>query len=167
MIKELNLNSPYKVYKNLSDNIYFFDTESKIRYIAYFTDADEYFNDNYLKNNIFSFGFEPQNQSVTYKNLFDSKIKLTIVAILKNFFLNQNNVLTFVTDISDLRQKARSRLFEIWKNEFDLNDDFDKFDLEIISEDETYYSSMIVHKNNINREKYKESFLKSVNDLSK
>ena len=57
MIKELNLNCPYKVYEDSEKNIYYFYTLTKVRYIAYFTDADEYFPDFYLKNNIYTFSF--------------------------------------------------------------------------------------------------------------
>ncbi len=167
MTKELNLNCPYKVYKNLNNKTYFFDTKSGVRYVAYFTDADEYFDDFHLRNNIFTFGFEPKKTNLSKSALGDSDIKLTLTAIIKAFFTDKNNVLTFVADISDLKQKARNRLFEIWKNEYDVNMEYEKYDVEIKTDDETYYSSMLIHKHNTHKLEYKEAFLLSTGELNK
>lgn len=168
MIKELNLECPYKVFKDTENNVYFFDTDLDIRYIVYFTDANEYFENFHLRNNIYTFGFEPQDKvHSTKRTIRDNKIKLTLIAIIKRFFINTNNVLTFVADISDLKQKARNRLFDIWKNQHDVNQEFDKYDVEINTGEETYYSSMIIHKDNIHRSEYKKAFLLSTEELNK
>ena len=168
MIKELNLKCPYKVYEDIENSSYFFYTISKQKYIVYFTDANEYFNDFHLKNNIFSFGFEPQNSTVGYtKTYSDKNIKLTIFAIIRLFFKNENHVLTFVADISDLKQHARNRLFNMWKNENDIEGNFEKYDVEIETEDEVYYTSMILHSNNIHKTEYKQAFFDTTNELNK
>lgn len=99
--------------------------------------------------------------------MVDNNIKLTLISIIQRFFENKNHVLTFVADISDLKQKARNRLFEIWKNEYDLNEEFEKYDIEIKTDDESYYSSMVIHKDNIHKVEYKKSFLQTTDELSK
>ena len=168
MIKELNLNCPYKVYEDSEKNIYYFYTLTKVRYIAYFTDADEYFPDFYLKNNIYTFGFEPEkNKGKSNRILADNNIKLTLISIIQNFFKNSNNVLTFVADISDLKQKARNRLFEIWKNQYDIKEQFEKYDIEIETDDESYYSSMLINRNNMHKSEYKKAFLQTTEELKK
>ena len=168
MIVELNLNSPYKVYKDSDKNIYFFYTISGTKYIAYFTDANELFESFHLKDNIFQFGFEPVNMDKTpHASFGDNNIHLTIIALIKKFFTNKNNVLTFVADISDLKQKARNRLFQIWKQKYDVNMDFEKYDIEIETEEEIYYSSMIIHKDNIHKNEYRQAFLLTSEELNK
>jgi hypothetical protein len=168
MIKELNLDCPYKVFYDSDDSIYFFDTNSGVRYIAYFTDADEYFEEFHLRNNIFTFGFEPKKTTgLSNKILGDNDIKLTLITIIKTFFLNKNNVLTFVADISGFKQKARNRLFELWKYEYDINVEFEIYDVEIKTDDETYYSSMLIHKDNVHKSEYKKAFLLTTDGLNK
>lgn len=168
MIKELNLNCPYKVYEESNTKTYYFDTNSGIRYVSYFTDANEYFVDFHLRHNIFTFGFEPKkNANSIIKKFEDVNIRLTLIAILEKFFENKSNVLTFVSDISDFKQKARNRLFEIWKNEFDTKNEFEKYDVEIETSEETYYSSMLIHKDNIHKLEYKSAFLMTTNDYNK
>ena len=167
MIEELNLKCPYKVYKDLENNIYFFDTKNGVRYISYFTDADDFFDDFHLRDNIYTFGFERKNNIKYSKVLGDKSVRLTLIAILKAFFINKNNVLTFVADISDLKQKARNRLFDIWKKEYDAEKEFEKYDVEIETDCEIYYSSMIIHKNNIHKSEYIKAFLLTAENLNK
>ena len=157
MSKELNLNSPYKVFFNSDNNYYYFVTQTGIKYIAYFTDADEYFEDFDLKDYIYIFGFERQ-KSDNNEIIDDKNIKATLIAIIKCFFNNEQNVLIFVADISDSKHKARHRLFNLWKNEFDYNSNFEKYDVEILTEGETFYASMLISKNNSYKKVYREHF---------
>ena len=42
MIEELPLECPYKIFKDTINNVYFFDTQNKVRYTLYLTDAIDY-----------------------------------------------------------------------------------------------------------------------------
>lgn len=48
----------------------------------------------------------------------DKKIALSIVALLKSFFADQNNILLFVCDNSDKHEAARNRKFTSWFNKY-------------------------------------------------
>ena len=157
MNKELNLNSPYKVFFNSDYNYFYFVTQTGIKYITYFTDADEYFKDFNLKDNIYIFGFERQQIDKNGVN-DDNYIKATLITIIKWFFKNEQNVLVFVADVSDLKHKARHRLFNSWKKEFDYDSNFEKYDVEILTEGETFYASMLITKNNPYKNIYRKHF---------
>ena len=126
MIKALNLNSPYKVFLNSDNHTYHFVTQNGIKYITYFTDADEYFDNFELKSNIYVFVFDRSRVNEN-SNVYDESIKVTIIAIIKNFFKNKQNVLIFVADINEDKHRARHRLFNNWKNEFDNLSEFEKY----------------------------------------
>lgn len=168
MTKELNLECPYNVFRDKDTQTYFFHTKSNIKYIAYFTDASDYFLNFHLRHNIYMFGFEPEGLSIYDKRkLSNNNIHLTIVAILESFFDSKENVLTFVADISDSKHKARNRLFESWKKEYDFENKFDKYDIEIVGDEDIYFSSMIISKDNIHRLEYKEAFTMSSEEYLK
>jgi len=168
MIEELSLECPYKIFKDTVNNIYFFETQKQVRYTLYLSDASDYFIDFHLVRNVFLFGFEPTGQSLISKKMSrDSRIKETILAFVQLLMNDDNRVLTFVADISDSKQKARSRLFNQWKNENDFDGIFDKYDVEIESDEQTYYSTMIIRKNNIHKSEYKKAFLLTADDLTK
>jgi len=166
MKKVLNLNSPYRVFKDENTLTYFFTTKFNITYRVYFTDANEYFTNFNLTENIFLFGFEYLQNNISNK-LEDINIRLTLIAIINRFFENKSNVLVFVADISDFRHKARNRLFNKWKQEFDVNDFIEKYDIEIETEGETFFSSMLIRKDNIHKDEYKKAFLLIPESLSK
>ncbi len=166
MIKALNLNSPYKVFLNSDNHTYHFVTQNGIKYITYFTDADEYFDNFELKSNIYVFGFDRSRVNEN-SNVYDESIKVTIIAIIKNFFKNKQNVLIFVADINEDKHRARHRLFNNWKNEFDNLSEFEKYDVEIVTEGEIFYASMIIDKNNPNKSDYKKHFFDESSNLNK
>jgi hypothetical protein len=56
----------------------------------------------------------------------DSRVRNTIVAIMRQFVESNDSALYFVCDMSDGRQQNRFRLFSRWFNE--LGEGFDKTD---------------------------------------
>ena len=124
MIEELNLDSPYKIFKDNEQGFYFFITKLKVKYIFYLTDASSRFENFHLSNNIFEFGFEPEKTNKIPKTT-DKKIRLTLIVFLKAFFIDKNNVLMFVADVSEFKQHARNRLFQIWKDLYDTQNEFE------------------------------------------
>lgn len=112
------------------------------------------------------FGFEPYNNK-TPKDNKDTKIRRTLIAFLSVFFADKNKVLLFSADITDFKQQVRSRLFENWKNKYDKEGKLNKYNVEIASDEEIYFSSLIVHKENVHKKEYKEAFFLSATNLTK
>ena len=61
----------------------------------------------------------------------DVNIGKTIAAIIKSFFRNKNNILTYICDINDKHQAARDRKFKIWFNRYAEINSFELFPAEI------------------------------------
>ena len=80
------------------------------------------------------FGFESTKKDLKVKR--DNRIKETILAFVLLLMNDESRVLTFVADISDSKQRARNRLFNQWKNENDFDGIFEKYDVEIESDDQ-------------------------------
>ncbi len=149
MKEELSLKSPYKIF--YEEGEYYFFTSSGIKYILYFKDVS-YFGISYLDQNILEFGFKPEYE----RGRNDKNIRLTVFSFIEHYFLkNKNNVLFFITDSLDNKQKARKRLFDKWINE-SKNIKLLKYDINLKTEDMVYYGSLILSENNIYRQEYEQ-----------
>jgi len=146
MPRVLNLQAPYKIYVEEGDEVslYYFITDQGTKYSISLIKSLE-FDDYPFKDNLYEISFFPDKKS----HRSDPKIKETIAAFILAFFQNTENILLFVADQSDGKHHARKRLFDLWKNEFDKNNDFTKLD--IIFESEftgTYYISVLYRNEN-------------------
>ncbi len=159
MEKVLNSLCPYKVHKD-ECGLFFYNNEG-IKYFVSFTDNSRSFFDKALHSKIFDFGFEPEQ-----KTKFDKRVRDTLITILVDFFSkDKERVITFTTDGSDRKQLARKRLFNFWKQRYGA--DFFKYDIELKTENDNYYSSLILHKDNKSKEIYHNSFFNIEKELSK
>ncbi len=159
MEKVLDSLCPYKVYRD-ECGLFFYNKED-IKYVVSFTDNSRSFFDDTLHSKIFDFGFEPEQ-----KTKFDKRVRDTLITILIDFFSkDEERVITFTTDGSDRKQLARKRLFNFWSQKYGSN--FLKYDIELKTEDDNYYSSLILHENNKSKEVYYNSFFNIEKDLSK
>ncbi|MBQ0063154.1 MAG: hypothetical protein KBS94_03880 [Prevotella sp.] len=59
-------------------------------------------------------------ERISDKQGYDSDVKDTIVAIIKEFFNQNNEILLYICDTQDGREAARSRLFIKWFIESDI-----------------------------------------------
>ena len=94
---------PYKIQK-ADDATYYFETSYGLKYKAYFI---EYPADTY---ELYSFSFEKEESRAFY----DPRIKDTIITVLENFFESKNSILGYTCDVTDGREMARKRLFDLW-----------------------------------------------------
>ena len=106
-----------------SDPLFTFTTKHGLKYFVAFRKMDfglDYF------TNLYSLDFwESYNQ----KFVKDEFVEKTIINILFDFFINYpQSILHYVCDSSDLKQNARSKLFDLWYNK-SVNEEFSKLDL--------------------------------------
>lgn len=95
----------------------------------------------------------------------DPNIGKTITAIVRSFFGNKRNVLTYICDINDKHQAARDRKFKNWFHRYASVDEFELLSDEITVDDCTYYMAVIASKENTNLENVKSRFVDKVEDL--
>ena len=77
----------------------------------------------------------------------DERIGLTIVEIIKNFFLGRENVAVYVCDSADTRHLARKRKFDFWFWKYNDGTIIKEDDIAVV-EDVQILNSLIIHKNN-------------------
>ena len=155
-MKELNINNintsaPYHVYheQNRMD-YYLFQTDQGIVYSVSFSEEFEI-------GGCMSYQYSIGNKEEIHGTL-DIKIRLTCIAIIKEFFKEYQNVLLFICDTSDHREKARNRLFLNWFKEYASPADFIILSAHQQIEEQGWYASIIVSKANPLLESIKEDF---------
>jgi hypothetical protein len=160
---------PYNFKKNDSDsNEYAFITSSGMIYSVAFVKADFYFpNNDSFKNDTFELIIElDQTQKKTWASR-DFNIPSTIASIFKDFFQQHEKVVVFSCDTTDGKQAARNRKFDDWFKQFNddsllkLNETI--FDVENQSQ---YFMSMILSKENPNKDEIMTAFKELTNTLS-
>jgi hypothetical protein len=134
---------------------YQFSSASGDVYYAYFTLF-------FLQNKqgeeieIFSFGFDRKETGFSVQRGFDPLVKATIQHILLDFFKqNHESAAIYVCLTTDGKARNRKITFAKWFNE--LADDFVKFDSYTQYEEDNFYSSIIIAKNN----PYKNSLIEA------
>lgn len=95
----------------------------------------------------------------------DVNIGKTIAAIIKSFFRNKNNILTYICDINDKHQAARDRKFKIWFNRYAEINSFELFPAEIQVDECSYYIAVIVSKEYGDIGKVRDVFNSKVQEL--
>ena len=165
MLTELNQLSPYKVFRvteTESLEHYEFISDGGIRYYIHF-DICEYFTNPQINENsyVFSFG------SFTIGQLSDTKIKLTIIEVIKYFFTVRENILLFTCDDHDERSLCRKKLFDRWHKEYSGNVNTTKINESVSGDDFQYHSSLIIRRDNLNYNECIEAFKDFHSDLRK
>lgn len=159
---EKNLLLPYK-YQKESEDTYLFITDSGIEYAVYFeTEIQAYLINQYPEKSkrFFEFGFVPINIKLSEVSLYphDSKIILTIVRILKDYFDQNQNAIIYNCLASDGKQKVRARYFDAIFEKLKQNEIL-KFDSVIDSKNDTqYHQSLLIRNDNPNLEDLVEVF---------
>ena len=111
------------IHEEGSDPLFTFTTKNGSKYFVAFRYMD--FGIDYFKN-LYSVDFwEVYNQ----KFIKDELVEKKIITILFDFFQNYpDSILHYVCDSVDLKQNARSKLFDLWYNK-SVKDEFSKLDL--------------------------------------
>jgi len=98
--------------------------------------------DGHIKPLAFEITFEPANIGSPH----DGRVSTTIADMVKSFLCN-GNIIIFICESSDSRQKGRYRLFGNWFKKY--GDGFKKYDHEIFTDGCCYYLSLLLDGNNI------------------
>lgn len=105
-LQYINSISPYEVTKDAEETVCFITDEGVVYKVAFIED-----------NNLdidHAYQLVITNISKTKTRGVDTKIGQTIAAIVNSFFIDNQNVLLFICDISDNHQAARNRKFSSW-----------------------------------------------------
>ena len=145
----INEHSPYRVVVSDGGD-YLFSTKHGIVYSVSFCEEFE------LGGCIcYQFSLTNVNDKHSY---YDSDIRPTVIAIIKEFFTNNQNVLLYMCDTTDGREAHRNRLFLRWFKESDTLGQFTIKTANAKVEDQTLYVAIIVENNNPKIEEITNSF---------
>jgi Family of unknown function (DUF6169) len=156
---------PYE-FKSIGNNSYSFKTDNDVLYNVEFTDGSFYFArfPDYLS--IFEFSINVLKTGKYLSPPHDKRVELTVVFILSTFLSSKDNSIIYVCQNIDDREYARKRKFDLWfsKNQ---NNSLEKHDLTIEYEDIAYLTSLIIHKNNTNKDEIVNLFFDQLNQYNK
>ncbi len=159
----------YPVTVNEEGNEYSFTTSLGFQYSVYFLPVKEDYFSDYpeMPDDIFLFGFSLLN-GIDEQRVFDENIAKTICSILMEFFSNHENVIIFICDSTDKRERQRNIIFNKWFHHFDIDSLFEKID-KVLEYDtlNRYYLSLLYRKDNPKKELYLKAFLSMTAGLEK
>lgn len=139
-IDTINTLSPYKVTQ-YEDGIFCFVTDSSVEIFVCFE-----------KDEILQIGESYQlgiSNPKGIKSPRDSKIRLTIISIVKEFFKKNQAGLLYICETGDGMQKMRNRLFKYWFSIYGENDEFYFLPMTIYDEEENEnYAALIIRYDN-------------------
>lgn len=156
-ISRINKKAPYEV-KLSRKSFYVFQTEQNISYSISFSEE-------YEIGGCMSYQFSIDNIGHVHGS-YDNKIKDTIIAIIEDFFIENQDVLLYICDTSDNRETARNRLFLRWFKQCSTG----KYTIctaDSKVEDTNFYMAIIVDNNNSKLEDITLDFRTTAKALSK
>jgi hypothetical protein len=108
-----------------------------------------------IANKVYGFNVERLSKPNLDRN--DLRIGLTIVTIIKQFLTERNNAVIYVCDNADSREVNRKRKFDAWFNQYD-DGSIIKIDGHIVYEDLNIYNAILIHKENVKKNKFIYAF---------
>ena len=134
----------------MDNDDYKFKTDYGVSYRMVFSP-----NQDIWKNGAYEFSIFNENQKSSPN---DSKVKLTVEAIIEEFFLTNPDILLYQCETGDNRQAIRVRLFTKWFNEYENKLRF-MVKVFVLRDDEVdNYIALIVQKKNPNLTNIIETF---------
>lgn len=106
--------APYKVTKIADDKHVAFFTDYGVQYIAGFDKDDT----TMPVTETYQFSIINFNNK---KSPRDPKVRETIISIIEDFFVENQEVMLYVCETGDGKQSMRNRLFEYWFNHYRKN----------------------------------------------
>ena len=102
-----------------------------------------------------------------HKSPRDRKVRDTIIAIVDEFFRNNNSTLLYICEIGDSRQSMRSRLFEYWFSTYKRKALFTMISSSIVDEEGVVnFATIILRNDNPNLSEIIAEFTESIQLLS-
>lgn len=137
-LDNINKTSPCHVEK-LTDTVFVFHTKSNVVYYISFVEDMEIVG-------LQSYQFIIERK--TEKQGYDADVKAVIIAIIKDFFAQNNDILLYICDTSDGRESMRNRLFIRWFKETDKENLFEIKTTDAVVEGEGMFFAIIFKKSN-------------------
>lgn len=134
-IDRINAISPYKVFSNGEGSVVFI-TDHLVNYEISFVE-------DYTLNIDNSYQLCISNMDNTQQPR-DVKVRDTVIAIIKEFFQNNELCMLYICDTSDGRQKSRHRIFSYWFEQAAQHDDFTFIPAHLCVDEIDYYASLIL-----------------------
>lgn len=138
-VDRINISSPYKVAKASIANYVTFTTDFGVEYVVGF-DKDD------LSLGIVSYQLMIINSNKK-KSPRDKKLRDTIIAIVENFFYQNNEVMLYICETGDRKQAMRSRLFEYWYTHYSYKKFFTYISSPLVDEEGVVNYAAIILRN--------------------
>lgn len=136
-ISRINLHAPYAVEVEGDTSIRFI-TDYGIEYSVGF--AEDY---SFMDNGVYQFYISNMTH-VPSPN--DAKVRLTIEAIIEEFFFQEPAVMLYICDTMDHRQAVRDRLFRRWFEEYASKDLYQLKNASVVFDDVSYFASILLRR---------------------
>lgn len=158
-LKRINENSSYPVETAEEDGFYQFFTDGGVHYSVGFMEDDILLSQNSYQLIIANIN--------NHKSPRDRKVRDTIIAIVDEFFRNNNSTLLYICETGDSKQSMRSRLFEYWFSTYNRKALFTMISSSIVDEEGVVnFATIILRNDNPNLPEIIAEFTESIQLLS-
>lgn len=114
-LDNINEHAPYKVTTDADiPYLYYFCTDFEVEY-----EISIKANDTFVPSGAFSLDIRNKSDQPSPS---DPKFRHTLMAIIEEFFRQNNDVMLYVTETKDSKQASRNRLFVRWFNTYEHHD---------------------------------------------
>lgn len=152
-------NSSYPVETTGEDGFYQFFTDGGVHYSVGFMEDDILLSQNSYQLIIANIN--------NHKSPRDHKVRDTIIAIVDEFFRNNNSTLLYICETGDSKQSMRSRLFEYWFSTYNRKALFTMISSSIVDEESVVnFATIILRNDNPNLSEIIAEFTESIQLLS-
>jgi hypothetical protein len=157
-ITEINSEAPYRVCWETEGKSLLFSTHNGFEYKVTFFRDDHLF----AGLPVSRFSFSPSDTPAADRHIFDPGVKETVFQILKNFLSRNHQVMVFICDNDDGRQKNRFRLFNTWflKTNKAFEEKFVVQPVEYSQEGISFYAGMVLRSDHPSKEQYLNALYK-------
>jgi hypothetical protein len=127
-------------------NAYFFQTQQGVIYEVQFTPSGYLFpNLPFLDAEVFEFSITIADNQSGRNPTSDPRMPATIAEVFRQFFTSVQQVIVYICDSSDARQRVRYRKFNNWFTYYKA-EAFLKIDRNFTDNGTTVYTSLIIHE---------------------
>ena len=152
-------NSSYPVETTGEDGFYQFFTDGGVHYSVGFMEDDILLSQNSYQLIIANIN--------NHKSPRDHKVRDTIIAIVDEFFRNNNSTLLYICETGDSKQSMRIRLFEYWFSTYNRKALFTMISSSIVDEEGVVnFATIILRNDNPNLSEIIAEFTESIQLLS-
>lgn len=157
-LEKINIVSPYKVTLRVdSPCVFSFYTDFGVEYEIVIKSNDIFIQSGAYVLDIINVWHLPSPG--------DSKFKQTLMAIVEEFFRQNNDVMLYVTETKDSKQASRNRLFVRWFNTYEHRDQYVIKTAEGKMDGQMNFMAIILRKDNPRLQQVFEEFDETVEFL--